>query len=212
MIIPSFLNEIINHGALGATIGIILFCYIQEDAGLILSATLASTGVVPPFYAWAGAFFGICTGDLTIYFIARILRKPMGNIQFNSDAAITNKELFMCRFVPGLRTVAYAWCGINRMPIWRFGQVIFWSGIVWTGTVFSLIYWVGVQLGDLPVYWKLLPVVLVIGLILWWRRHWHPAFLNKKDTEEVKEIISDGEDIVLPIHKQNNLAKNEQKE
>ncbi|WP_410211135.1 DedA family protein [Aquirhabdus sp.] len=211
MIIPSFINEIINHGALGATIGIIFFCYIQEDAGLILSATLASTGVVPPFYAWAGAFFGICTGDLTIYLIARILRKPMGNIQFNSDAAITNKELFMCRFVPGLRTVAYAWCGINRMPIWRFGQVIFWSGIVWTGTVFSLIYWVGVQLGDLPIYWKLLPVVLVIGLILWWRRHWHPAFLNKKTDEDVQKTINDNTDIILPPHEQ-NLAKNETKE
>jgi|GEM_PF-621126 len=190
--VPPFIHDIMSHGTLGVVVGIILFCYILEDGALILSASLAATGVVPPIVAWAAVFFGICTGDFGIYVIARILRRPMGPVEFKTTTALSNRELFLCRFVPGLRTVAYAWCGMNRMPLWRFGQVVFWSGIVWTAGVFTLIYGVGAQLENLPVYWKLIPVLLVIGLMLWWRRHWRPSFLDKSDDSSNNSPDADG--------------------
>jgi undecaprenyl-diphosphatase len=211
LLTPPFISELIQYNTLGAALGIILFCYIQEDAALILSASLASSGLVPLWVSWTAVLFGIYSGDLAIYFVARVLRKPMKALKANKAnraattftaragndySKISNKELFMSRFVPGLRTVVYGWCGLKCMPILRFGHVVFWSGVVWTILVYILIYGIGMQMAQLPLYWKALPVVLFIGLILWGRRQWQPAFL-KQNSDDDDDDDSDGADLSI---------------
>ena len=205
---PAFITDLIQYGSLGAVIGIILFCYIQEDAALILSATLASSGLVPLWAAWTAVLFGIYTGDWAIYIVARVLRKPVGALKASKGKVaqsfsasdhtkITNKELFMSRFVPGLRTVVYGWCGLKCMPLWRFGSVVFWSGVVWTILVYILIYGIGLQMAELPFYWKALPVILFVCLVLWGRRHWQPTFLDRdNDNGEDDDEGTGGVDVI----------------
>ncbi len=177
--VPDFISQVSHLGALGAVCAVILFSYALEDLALVFAAILASTGVLSPVIAWAAAFIGIFTGDLGVYFIARILRKPVA--AWRTDfPMMSTKELIICRFTPGLRTPAYSWCGLSKMPLLKFTQIIFWSGLVWTIGVFTLVYWSGQQLASYftQTNWLIVPVVLlIIGLM---RYRWKPSFLGKE--------------------------------
>lgn len=176
---PSLITDLASHGALGAAVGIVLFSYLLEDGALILAAVLASTGILSPLVAWSAAFFGIFTGDLGVYFIARFFHKPVA--RWRPDIPMpSTKELVLCRFTPGLRTIAFSWCGLSKMPVLRFSQIIFWSGLAWTIPVFSLIYWGGNQTSRYFTHlnWLLIPAILL--MMWWWRHHWTPSFLRRE--------------------------------
>ncbi len=174
----SLINNIGSHGIIGAFCGVVLLSYLLEDVALILAAVLAITGVLSPLMGWAAAFIGIFTGDLGVYFIARLLRKPVAAWKTDFPMPST-KELILCRFTPGLRTPAYSLCGLSQMPLFRFSQIIFWSGLVWTVAIFSLVYWSGEQTARLltQTNWWVIPII--VGLMVWMRFRLKPSFLCK---------------------------------
>jgi membrane protein DedA with SNARE-associated domain len=92
----------------------------------------------------------------------------------------TTKELILCRFTPGLRTPAYSLCGLSQMPLLRFGHIIFWSGLVWTVAIFSLVYYSGEQAANslTQINWLVIP--LVIGVMMLMRLRYKPSFLGKE--------------------------------
>lgn len=177
--VSTLISDIGSHGAIAAFCSVVLLSYLLEDIALILAALLAVSGVFSPVIGWSAAFFGIFTGDLGVYFIARFLRKPVANWKTDFPMPST-KELIVCRFTPGLRTPAYSLCGLSNMPLFRFSQIIFWSGLVWTLAIFGLVYWGGEQLGRqlTTTHWLVIP--LVVGLMVWLRYRWTPSFLSKE--------------------------------
>lgn len=174
----TLISNIGSHGVIGAFCGVVLLSYLLEDVALILAAVLAIGGVLSPIVGWTAAFVGIFTGDLGVYFIARLLRKPVAAWKTDFPMPST-KELILCRFTPGLRTPAYSLCGLSQMPLFRFSQIIFWSGLVWTVTIFSVVYWSGEQAARLltQTNWWVLPIL--VGLMVWMRLRWKPSFLGK---------------------------------
>lgn len=175
----SLINDISSHGAIGAFCGVVLLSYLLEDVALILAAVLAITSVLSPVVAWSAAFVGIFTGDLGVYFIARFLRKPVAAWRTDFPMPST-KELILCRFTPGLRTPAYSLCGLSDMPLWRFSQIIFWSGLVWTLTIFAIVYWSGEHTARILTHTNWYVIPLVVGLMVWLRLRWTPSFLRKE--------------------------------
>lgn len=166
-------------GGWGSVAGIILLSYLLEDAALIAAAVLAVAGALSPLTAWLAAFFGIFTGDLAVYLTARRLRKPLtrGRKAWPEPSL---KELVVCRFTPGLRTVSYGWCGMSGMALSRFSRIVFWSGLVWTLAVFGLVFLVGDRGGQWLGYYKWIVVPLVGGWLVWRRARSMPAFMNKE--------------------------------
>jgi membrane protein DedA with SNARE-associated domain len=175
----SLISDISQHGTIGAFCGVVLLSYLLEDVALILAAVLAISGVLSPLIGWTAAFVGIFTGDLGVYFIARLLRKPVAGWKTDFPMPST-KELILCRFTPGLRTPAYSLCGLSQMPLFRFSQIIFWSGLVWTLAIFSLVYWSGEQTAKALTHTNWLVIPVVVGLIVWMRLRWKPSFLRKE--------------------------------
>lgn len=175
----SLISHIGSHGVIAAFCSIVLLSYLLEDVALILAAVLAIGGVLSPIVGWAAAFVGIFTGDLGVYFIARLLRKPVAGWKTDFPMPST-KELILCRFTPGLRTPAYSLCGLSQMPLFRFSQIIFWSGLVWTLAIFSLVYWSGEQTAKALTHTNWLVIPVVVGLIVWMRLRWKPSFLRKE--------------------------------
>ncbi len=177
--LSTLINSIADYGVVGAACGVVLLSYLLEDVALILAAVLAITNVLSPLVAWSAAFIGIFTGDLGVYFIARFLRKPVAAWRTDFPMPST-KELILCRFTPGLRTPAYSLCGLSNMPLSRFIQIIFWSGLVWTLAIFGLVYGSGEHTARALTHTNWYVIPLVAGLILWMRYRWTPSFLRKE--------------------------------
>lgn len=173
------IHQLASLGGWATVAAIVLLSYLLEDAALIMAAVLAGGGAISPWLAWGAAFFGIFTGDIGVYLLARHWRRP-GFARWRGSWQPSLRELVLCRFTPGLRTVSYGWCGLSGMPLSRFARIVFSSGLVWTLAIFGLIYLVGAQ-GEhwLGLYrWLVLPIVAT--WLLWRRAHQLPAALQKE--------------------------------
>ena len=157
----------------------VLFSYVLEDGALIMAALLAATNYVSPLAAWFAAFFGIFTGDLAVYGIARLFRNPVKSWRKHIPMP-SLYELIICRFTPGLRTVSYSWCGLSKMPVWRFTLIVFWSGLAWTMLVFSLVYYIGIRSENWLHYYAWFAVPIALMLFFWQRR----SLIRKVSHEE----------------------------
>ncbi len=147
---------------------IVVLSYLLEDGALILAAALAAAGSLSVWSAWGATFVGIFSGDLGIYMLARSASRVLP--QRSPLAAPPGLVgLMLCRFTPGLRTVAYAWCGITRMPLERFAAIVFGTGLAWTLLAFTLLYQLGIRLdqriGDIK--WM---AVAAAALLVWFHR------------------------------------------
>ena len=133
------------------------------ETTLITASALAVEGVLElPLVVLAGAV-GAVTGDSALYWLARLSRR---RFQSQLDAAMHNSKvaeamdligssapllLVVGRYVPGLRFVVNASCGLAPYPYRRF---LLWSSI--GGTLWSVVtcltaYALGTALGDNPI-------------------------------------------------------------
>jgi membrane-associated protein len=133
------------------------------ETTLITASTLAVEGLLElPLVILAGAV-GAITGDSALYWLARLSRH---RFQRQLDAAMRKESvaeamdligssapvlLVVGRYVPGLRFVVNASCGLSPYPYRRF---LLWSSI--GGTLWSIVtcltaYIVGTALGDNPI-------------------------------------------------------------
>lgn len=121
----------------------------------------ATTPVFPGTVPSANIMFlagmlGIVGGDSILYFIgrygidsnnlvARHIRKVLHSKRRDQVekhfSRHGNLTLFIGRFIPGVRAMIFALCGISKMPYWRFLVVDGLAGLISVPTLIWLGYW-----------------------------------------------------------------------
>ena len=169
--------ELIGSGGVAIFIGIILLSYLLEDLAIISAALVASDGLILMPFALLAIFIGIASGDLALYWLGKLAHRSRGLryrlLRHNSMKLVRQKlgaqaigNIFVIRFVPGLRSLGYTLCGFFHINLWQFLVSVLLATALWTGVVFTVIY----QLGSVPwlenstYKWLLAPLAL---LVLW---------------------------------------------
>lgn len=159
-------------------LGIIALSYLLEDLAIVSAAGLATQGLLPAQYALLAIFIGIATGDLGLYYLGKSGRYFRG-VRYR---ALTNRyfrtlraklrhnsfsSLFIIRFVPGLRTVGFTLSGFFVIPISIFLLAVISATALWTGVVFSTIYYLGTSawLQASEYQWVVIPCAIALLFI-----------------------------------------------
>jgi membrane protein DedA with SNARE-associated domain len=159
-------------------LGIIVLSYLLEDLAIVSAAGLATQGLLPAQYALLAIFIGIATGDLGLYYLGKSGRYFRG-VRYR---ALTNRyfrtlrtklhhnsfsSLFIIRFVPGLRTVGFTLSGFFVIPLPIFLLAVISATALWTGVVFSTIYYLGTSawLQASEYQWVVIPCAIALLFI-----------------------------------------------
>lgn len=153
---------------------IILLSYLLEDLAIITAAVAASQDVIPLSLAIIAVFIGIATGDILLYFLGcwarkwRLLRgflltKPSIKLIRTQLKRNTVSNLFIIRFIPGLRFLGFCLSGFFQIKFTFFLLSVFFATTLWTTVIFTLVY----QLGEINwvhqnISWALIPIMLII--------------------------------------------------
>lgn len=143
-----------SHSPIILMMGVILLSYLLEDLAIVTSSGLAVEGLLPPSLALLAIFIGIATGDLGLYYLGKsggyfrgIRYRALTNRNFKRLRNRFRKNAFTClfiiRFVPGLRTVGFTLSGFFSIPIFTFLSAVIGATALWTGFVFSIIFYLG---------------------------------------------------------------------
>ncbi len=149
----------------GLFLAVIIISWVWEDAAVILAALLAMDGHLSLFLALGASFTGIATGDLALYGLGRLARRwrvfrawllksKKGRLLRRRFRRRTLSNIFIIRFVPGLRTLGFTLCGLWRVPSTRFLLAMLSAGIVWIATVFVVINLFGLSEAVRESQWK----------------------------------------------------------
>ena len=169
------------------SVGIVLLSYLLEDLAIATAATLSAQGSLPPTLALSAIFIGIVSGDLGLYILGGYARK----IRWLRYRALTNTSfklvkrklqqraffnLFVIRFIPGLRTIGFTLSGFLAIPLPLFLTAVLLASSIWTVLVFSLIYFLGssVFMSLSEFKWGLIPVAF--ALLFFTNRFLNKAF------------------------------------
>jgi membrane protein DedA with SNARE-associated domain len=167
------------------SVGIVLLSYLLEDLAIATAAILSAQGSLPPSLALLAIFIGIVTGDLGLYILGSYTRK----IRWLRYRALTNVSykrvkrnlqqraflnLFIIRFIPGLRTIGFTLSGFLPIPLPLFLSAVLLASSIWTLLVFTLIYLLGSNMLMLlsEFKWGLIPVAFALLFFI-------NRFLNK---------------------------------
>ncbi|MEZ8343919.1 DedA family protein [Vibrio cyclitrophicus] len=159
-------------------LGIIALSYLLEDLAIVTAAGIATQGLILPQYALLAIFIGIATGDLGLYYLGKSGRYFRG-VRYK---ALTNKyfrmlrtklrqnafsSLFVIRFIPGLRTVGFTLSGFFAIPLPTFLFAVISATALWTGIVFSTIYYLGTSawLQASEYQWIVIPCAIALLFI-----------------------------------------------
>ncbi len=165
---------------------------LPEDITLVAGGVIAGLGYANVHAMFALAMFGVLLGDAAIFmlghhygarilqwrFVARVLTPERYiKVQEKFDR-YGNRMLFFARFLPGMRTTVYLTAGTtHRVSFVRFLlidtlaaliSVPFWVYLGFFGADNHewLVKWMHRGQSSL---WVLVGIVLLIGLVLWWR-------------------------------------------
>ena len=161
------------------SLGIILLSYLLEDLAIVTAATLATQGVLSPAVGLFAIFIGIATGDMGLYALGRYGRK----VRFLRYKALTNRHfkvvrnrlhqgaflnLFIIRFVPGLRSVGFTMSGFFSIPLPLFLCAVLSATALWTALIFLVIYYLGSQawLQASQYQWLIIPIAIGVLFII----------------------------------------------
>jgi membrane protein DedA with SNARE-associated domain len=139
---------------------------IPEDLPLILSGYLCHPKYSPLAATTAGAtnlnmmfFFGmvgIIIGDSILWYVGRygfdsdnFIARHVRKILHSERRLIVEQyffkygapTLFVGRFIPGVRAIIFALCGISRMPYWKFVLVDGLAGLLTVSVCLFVGYW-----------------------------------------------------------------------
>ncbi|CZF80516.1 DedA family protein [Grimontia marina] len=153
---------------------VILLSYLLEDLAIVTASVAASQGVMSVPIALAAIFVGIATGDIGLYALglwSRRWRKLRGILLTKPSVRMIRRKLrahafgnlFLIRFVPGLRFVGFCLSGFFRVGLKPFLSAVLVATALWTALVFVLVY----QLGEIEwinrhLSWGLIPVVVLL--------------------------------------------------
>ncbi len=148
---PSLIHNLIMGSLL------FLFVFVSEDLACIAGGILAASGMVSLSAAILGCFFGIFISDVALYIIGRVLGSRALRLSFVAKAADGStfsrlregyarksfQVVFLTRFIPGSRVIAYITAGMIKLPFLRF---TFWLGLaaaLWTPILVVIAFWAG---------------------------------------------------------------------
>lgn len=176
-IISSIQDELLvqNHSQLSLFIGIILLSYVLEDLAIVTAASLSAQGVLPTSVGLIAAFIGIASGDLGLYFLGKAstrIRPFRYKTLTNPHLRYIRKKLkdnpmlnlFIIRFIPGLRTIGFTLSGIFHISLKRFFVAVMAATGIWTAIVFPSVYFLGTTTWAKTSenQWLLIPVMTFI--------------------------------------------------
>ena len=178
MIVGGILFAALGTNPLAIAAAIVLATFVLEDVATVAAALLAADGMITPHLALAALFAGIFAGDLMLYgagAAARTrewLRRWIGEKRMMKGRQWLKRRyvtaLIGARFMPGLRLPTYTSSGFLGLPFWPFVGVAAGAGFIWTGLVFSLVFFFGVMALDHLGPWRwalaaLLLIAIVVG-------------------------------------------------
>ncbi|EKF9974593.1 DedA family protein [Vibrio cholerae] len=137
-------------------IGIVLLSYLLEDVAIVTAAGLASQHITSLPLALMAVFVGIATGDVALYYLGRycryfrtvryrLLTNPYFRLVRRRLLQRPFINLFVIRFIPGLRTVGFTLSGYVAMPLRLFLTAVLVATALWTVLVFFTVYQLGSQ-------------------------------------------------------------------
>lgn len=160
-------------------VGIVLLSYLLEDLAIVTAATLAVEQVMPTTVALMAIFVGIASGDLGLYLLGkaalkiRYLRYRL--LRHQRTRRLQRKlqqqafiNLFIVRFIPGLRTIGFTLSGFINVPTSKFLFAVVAATGLWTALIFGSFF----QLGNVQWLqhnlssWLLIPLGLCVMLLL----------------------------------------------
>ncbi|CAH0539927.1 DedA family protein [Vibrio marisflavi] len=160
-------------------VGIILLSYLLEDLAIITAATLAAQGVMSMPIALISIFIGIASGDLALYYLGKLCRHFRGlryktltnryfrvlRRKFRQNAFL---NIFIIRFVPGLRSIGFTLSGFFSIPLATFSLAVIFATSLWTLLVFSTIYYLGMTAWaqSSQYHWMIIPLALVVLFVV----------------------------------------------
>lgn len=158
-------------------IAVLLFAFVffSEDLACIIGGILAAGGAVSLPAAIVGCFAGIFVSDIGLYVIGRVLGDRAFRIKFIAKAreggsysrlkeTYTRKGLqlvFMTRFIPGSRVIAYVTAGVMKLPLPRFSLWLGLAAAIWTPILVSIAFYVGKPL----IHWWEQSGLIVLPLV-----------------------------------------------
>lgn len=155
--------------------GIILLSYLLEDLAIVTAASLSAQEMVTPTIGLLAAFIGIASGDLGLYFLGRLstrfrlLRyKTLTNthLRYMRKKLQSNPmlNLFIIRFIPGLRTVGFTLSGVFHIRISTFFISVMSATAVWTAIVFPSVFFLGSSswVKNSEHQWLLIPIMTLV--------------------------------------------------
>ena len=157
---------------------------VLNEVGVILSATIGSTVGAIVLYLIGRILNKERLEKMVSGKIGKVLRLKPGDIEKADKWFDTKgqKTVFICRFIPIVRSLISIPAGMSEMKIWKFLLYTVFGSAIWN-TVLVLL---GKKLGDswetvVNVFNEFSHIILIILIILcivgiWW-------FYNKKKTE-----------------------------
>lgn len=155
-------------------LGIIGTSYLLEDAAIISAALLSMNATISYLSGFIAIFIGIMSGDLFLYYLGASSHKlswVKKNLSSRKGQAICfhiNEKafltIFVIRFIPGLRGVAYLACGALKLNIFTFIISVFVSSVIWCALLYGAILYLGdsSKLIDSPWRWSFIPILLIL--------------------------------------------------
>lgn len=156
-------------------IGIILLSYLLEDLAIITAASLSAQDIITPTIGLLAAFIGIASGDLGLYFLGRLstrFRLLRYKTLTNTHLRYLRKKLqsnpmlnlFIIRFIPGLRTVGFTLSGVFHIRISTFFISVMSATAVWTAIVFPSVFFLGSSswVKTSEHQWLLIPIMTLV--------------------------------------------------
>jgi len=152
---------------------------IPEEAPVILGGLFAQRGRLDPSLAFAASLLGVLVGDFVVYGLGywhgeRVLNRPSIRRVVSPDRERRFqghfrrhglKILMLCRFAPGIRSVAYLTAGILRLPPGRMLAFDLLAASVSTTILFGLGYlgarWIEGSMGQVGKVGLLVAAVII---------------------------------------------------
>lgn len=156
---------------------------LPGELTLTSAALLSSQGIANPWIIWAAGATGAIVGDSIGYYIGReqgyrLLRflerlfpRHINSRSIKLAESVFHehgvKTVFFGRFVAILRILAGPLAGILKMPYGQFLRANATGGIVWSGSVVWVVYFLGIIAEQwMHVFsWAVLIVGLVLGAV-----------------------------------------------
>ena len=157
---------------------IIFLSYLLEDAAIVGAALLSVDGALPISIAIAAVFIGIATGDVALFYLGRWSHKirwvqtrlAHPKVQFIQTKLRKNAFLnvFLIRFLPGLRGTGYLVCGVLDIKPLTFFLAVGSATLLWSILIFSSIFALGdaFWLTDSIWRWLLAPLLILLILVI----------------------------------------------